>query len=491
MLLAGIPSTEVNDNARELIAETGVGGVWLTVRNYASLTQTRQLIADLQALAEVPLFVALDHEGGDVQSLRDGVAWFPNPMALGATNDVVLAHAAGVAQASELRAIGFNVNFAPVLDVNTNPRNPIINVRSLGDDAERVAQLGAAYAAGLQAGGVLAVGKHFPGHGDVAIDSHAALPTVREMATLPFTRTMPGGIMVGHLLVPQLDPDLPASLSSKVISDYLRGSLGYDGLVFSDDIARMQAVRDTYTIGSAAVLAVQAGADVLVMNGFNGAAVEAQNALLNAVQNGTLTEARIDESVRRILRVKLTPHIPLPPTESPATLAATIAQSAITLLPTDSALVPLSKDAPVVLIAPSDTLENSDAHTQLGVQLKQAGYTVREFNYVASLANQVFTLRDSILSTLTRNTVILMLTWDADLGMKSSYGWQQETVAALTARSDNVIVVALHTPYDPRSLPNVDAFLFTYGNQPNQITALANVLTGNFKPQGLLPVALP
>ena len=265
----------------------------------------------LQAISPLPLLNSADFETG-VGFRISGATTFPRAMAFGAAGDERLAFEAGRVTALEARALGIHVNFAPVADVNNNPRNPVINTRSFGEDPAKVAQLAAAYVRGLTDGGMIATVKHFPGHGDTDVDSHRGLPLIahpRErldrVELLPFRAGIDAGaaaVMTSHIELPGLepDPDRPATLSRRIVTDLLREELGFDGLIYTDSM-RMRGVTDLVSPGEGAVGAVDAGHDVVVHSPDDGAAFDG---LREAVERGQITEARLDASVRRILDAK-------------------------------------------------------------------------------------------------------------------------------------------------------------------------------------------
>jgi beta-N-acetylhexosaminidase len=306
---------------RHWVADLGVGGLIISI---APPLETAAALNRLQAAAALPLLVSADMEHGAGQVLRGGTVLphgvenggatrFPPLMGLGATNDETLAYELGRITAIEARAAGVHVVFAPVVDVNSNPANPIINARSYGADPVLVSRFAAAHIRGLQDHGVLATAKHFPGHGDTQVDSHVELPFIAaDRARLdtvelpPFRAAIAAGvdcIMAGHIAFPALTGDsVPATLNSRLITDILRRELQYDGIIFTDALD-MGAVVDRYGSGSAAIMALEAGVDVLLQPPT--ADVSAViDAVTTAVQSGRLDEARIDESALRVLAAK-------------------------------------------------------------------------------------------------------------------------------------------------------------------------------------------
>ena len=269
------------------------------------------LINRLQAIAPTPLLVTADFETG-VGFRIAGATTFPRAMAFGAAGDPRLARESGRITAAEARAIGVHVNFAPVVDVNNNARNPVINTRSFGEDPARVSALATAYIEGLQAGGMLASVKHFPGHGDTDVDSHLGLPIIRHprarldrIELAPFRASIGAGadaVMTAHIELPALEPapGRPTTFSRRIVTSLLREELGFDGLVFTDSM-RMRAVSELMPAGEAAARAVAAGHDVVLHSPDDAAAFHGIKA---AVANGTVRESQLDDSVRRILTAK-------------------------------------------------------------------------------------------------------------------------------------------------------------------------------------------
>ncbi len=309
----------VNAHAAALVDEFAVSGVVLMGRNVGPPAQTRGTIAELQARAKAkglpPLFVAVDQEGGRVQRL--GPPHYPDHPAarsVGYRRDPAQARAAARRIGEELRALGFNWNFAPVLDVNNNPQNPVIGDRAYGDDPALVAAMGAAAVRGFQEdAGILACGKHFPGHGDTDTDSHHALPRIGHdrarldaVELVPFRAALGVGlaaVMTSHILFPALDPALPATLSPAILTGLLREELGFEGLIITDDL-EMKGVADGWGAAEAAVLAVQAGADILLCCHTWETQREIRQALVAAVETRRLPESRVDEAVSRITQAK-------------------------------------------------------------------------------------------------------------------------------------------------------------------------------------------
>lgn len=313
LLIGGFDGLAAPADFLDLVRSGDVGGVILFKRNLTGrLEDTAALLASLQAVAPSPLWTAVDQEGGRVQRLGPPFPQLPRMRRVGETGDAALTRRAGEVLARGLRAIGFRQDYAPVLDVDTNPANPVIGDRSFSRDPQVVARLGVALAHGLQAEGVAACGKHFPGHGDTITDSHLELPRLehdlarlREVELVPFAAAMRGGIasvMTAHVLFPSLDPSHPATLSERIITPLVRGELGYDGVVVSDDL-EMKAVADHYGIEDSAVRAIRAGCDQLLICHQPALVAQAHRAIVQAVEKGTLSRERVAEAADRVARM--------------------------------------------------------------------------------------------------------------------------------------------------------------------------------------------
>lgn len=323
LFMVGFTGTSVTPDLASFLKEYKPGGVILFSRNLESVDQIVQLTNELQRYSpHSPLLIAVDQEGGRVSRLPKGFTIFPPCDVLGRCNSTELAYAAAATIAKELRAVGINMNMAPVLDVNSNPDNPVIGDRAFGSTPDPVSELGWATAAGLQDHQVVACGKHFPGHGDTNADSHKELPVVevpRERLDLielpPFRHAVAQGVatvMTAHVLYRALDEKLPATLSSMIITDLLRHNMRYDGVVLTDDL-EMHAIIDHYGIEDAAVRAVLAGCDVLLICKDRDREVAAFTAIEQAVASGIISIERLNLSVARIVRVKerfVTPYKP-------------------------------------------------------------------------------------------------------------------------------------------------------------------------------------
>ena len=309
--------TQSGETTRQALSQYPVGGVIYFASNLVTMDQTKEMLANIQSysmeLTGRGLFLGVDEEGGMVARVADslGTTAFENMRTYGDAGDPAKAYEIGTTLASELKGIGFNVDFAPVADVISNEENTVIGDRSFGTDPQLVSEMVAQEVKGLTEGGVLCAPKHFPGHGSTAGDTHdgfaASDRTLEELETcdlIPFQAAIDAGapmIMVGHMTMTAIDNENPASMSEKIVTELLRQQLGYNGIIITDAM-NMGAIADQYTSGDAAVGAIRAGCDmVLCVSNLSGAV----DAVVAAVEDGTLSEAAINESVARILSAKM------------------------------------------------------------------------------------------------------------------------------------------------------------------------------------------
>ena len=315
MLIVYDYSQEVDDELLNKLNEIKPGGFILFRKNFANYEQTQKLISDINSTSEIPMFISIDQEGGRVQRLKElddqTITLFPSMYELGNTNDENLADEVGKVMGEELRVFNINMNFAPVLDIYSNPSNTVIGDRSFGRTAETVSKMALSFSEGLKSTGIIPVYKHFPGHGNTFEDSHDTLPIINktkeelmELELKPFIDAIDNGaevIMVGHLAVPKITGDTtPASLSRKIVTDLLKKELGFEGIVITDAL-NMGALTSKYSEEEIYINAINAGVDLLLMPNFN---KETINMLINAINNGTIKKEEIDDSVTKILSLK-------------------------------------------------------------------------------------------------------------------------------------------------------------------------------------------
>lgn len=496
LLIVGIGGKQVSQVAKAHITKRFAGGIILFRRNIQSPQQVANLTTELQQVAvqtpnAIPLFIAIDQEGGIVTRLKKGATVFPGNLALGATRSESLAEKAGEITALELAAVGINLNFAPVMDINTNPRNPVIGVRAYGDSPMLVSQLGTAYIRGLQANGVLATAKHFPGHGDTHVDSHKKLPTVghdeermNAVELAPFRAAIEARVaamMSAHILYPALDADTPATLSHRVLTGLLREQLGFEGLIITDDL-EMQAIDAHYQTGNAAVMAIQAGADLVMVPWSLKKQQQAYNALRNAVKRGKISRTRLEASVRRILKTKndfglFEPQPIARDLGNPQHLAIaqTIATQAITVVKSSDGVLPLNAESrkPVTLITASRVFANAflKAHTDT------AHITHVKIPKQFDIAQ--------LLPQLTQQEVAVIVAGITN-AQQASLVHQLSQITTTP-----IVVVSLASPYLLGRCPDVAAAIAAYDGNYYSALAAVDVILGRKQATGKLPVTIP
>ena len=494
-----------------------VGGVVLVEANAHDPRQVSRLTAELQSLATssgagIPLFIAINHEGGTVIRITTGATEFPGNMAVAATRWSDYAYISSALAAQELRAMGINMNLAPVLDVNDNPLNPVIGTRSFGDSPTLAAEYGRLTVQGYQGNGVISVAKHFPGHGNVAVDSHGALPVLRASADelarhelLPFQAAIDegvAGIMTAHIAVPALDgSSRPATLSPEILTGLLRQQMGYDGLILTDSLG-MGSVSAGRGQAQAALEAVQAGADILLSTTPMQAHVAIIKALVMAVQRGEIPAERVDQSVLRILRVKYAyglfePQTPpdLSDVGSPEhqAVANEIALHAVTVLRDAENSIPLSSPpAQLLLISPSQlpTAASGDG-TAFAELLRQRGYEVFELVFDLNSDQSRNYVYATAVSHAWAYDAVVFGEWELiKRYVNWNDSWQEQLIGALHQTNSSLIIVTWHNPAAILRCSQVQSFLTAYGNTPAQVAAVVAVLTGEQVPTGHLPISL-
>ena len=503
IMLIGFDGTTVDVELRRMLSQYHVGGVILFARNVQSPQQVAALTNELQQIAiesgSPGLFIAIDQEGGRVARLTEdkGFTEFPSAMALTATRDPQNAYRVAVTMAAEMRAVGINVDFAPDLDVNNNPANPVIGIRSFSSDPQKVAEYGLAFATGLQENGVLAFGKHFPGHGDTGIDSHIDLPLVShdrirldQIELVPFQAAITAnvaGIMSAHVTFPAIDPTpgLAATLSRPVLTDLLRDELGFKGLIATDSLEMGALAAKGYPPQVGAPLALAAGADVLLFNRDHAMHRQAFANLVQAVKDGKISQEQLDDSVQRMLQTKhrfgLLKPAPVE-VEAAATpvntadhlaLSRELAQKAITLLRDPQRLIPLKDPTTILMVEPAAVRDQTQF---LGLR---GAILIMDTRPTASQ------IADVTQAAQNGRVVILPIN---DLNVNTN---QLKLVQDLVEAGNPVIVIAHRNPFDVALLPENVTILITYGFNPPIRDALADVFAGKIQASGVLPVTLP
>ncbi len=511
LFVAGFDGTTPTETIECLVSERHLGGVIYFSRNVETPRQLRTLSRTLQGFVpddSPPLLVSIDQEGGRVARLPWDTQ-LPSAMALGATDDPALAARGGEAVGRELRSLGIDVNLAPVLDVNNNPDNPVIGVRSFGEHPGRVAELGATFAGGLQRAGVAACGKHFPGHGDTAVDSHVDLPVIDhdrdrldEVELRPFRRAIDADIdavMTTHVSFPTItsDPERPATLSRRVITDLLLEEFGFDGLVFTDCM-EMDAIADGVGTVEGCVRAVEAGCHQICVSHTPERQHAAIDAVIDAVESGRIPESRIDTLVRRVLRAKSASEVGHVGDDAEWDAAAadcrfvarTIAERGVTLVRDDTDCLPLF-DFPISVYEfeserRSLAEEARDGRGSFASALDAAGATVDVSVLTAAGSPTMRGEVDAEAEASRTDVQTVVCTSDAVRNVD-----QAEVVRELAEAGANPVVVATRNPYDLAAFPEVGTYLTTYDDTQQSLTAAAAVLVGDRKPTGRLPVTIP
>jgi beta-N-acetylhexosaminidase len=511
------------------VTENKIGGV---IFFGAPMYETVHLGNRLQENAEIPLLFALDAETGIGMRFTDA-ANFPWNMAVAATGNPEYAYKMGVITGREAKAMGLMQVYAPVLDVNNNADNPVINVRSFGEDPETVARFGAAFIEGVQSQGVIATAKHFPGHGDTDVDSHRGLPIINvsrerldKLELVPFRRAIESGvasIMVAHIGLPQIDPTeikpipnalrvdteeevitenatIPATLSTKIQTDILRKELGFKGLIVTDAMS-MSGLTLYVTQEDAGVQAFLAGADLIEKPADTDAMIRG---LREAVKSGRISEPRLNESVRKILawkhelglfKQKITPLDQIDKIiagKETHLLAEEIANKAVTVVRNDANLLPLSKDKRVFVLGISNGFDGDMTSVALTKFLRDNGV-----KFSATMLQE-----NSSPETIARareaagraDVVIAALYGRVRSGAKNSVGLPDSGVAILRElleKDKNVVGLSFGNPYILQSFPSLKTYIVAYGDMTTLQRASARTIFGMLEPNGKLPISLP
>jgi len=493
-----------------LLKEQHIAGFTLfRHHNAQNPAQVRALTTALQQAAreagQPPLLIGIDQEGGTLLALP-GATRFPGNLALGATRSAELARRAGLALGKELAALGINVDYAPVCDVNVNPKNPVVGPRSFGEDPALVGRLAAAMIDGLQTAGVAATAKHFPGHGDTAIDSHQSAPSLphaedrlRRVELPPFAAAMQAGVklmMTGHLSLPNFEglDDLPATLSPKILRGLLRGELGYTGVIITDAMD-MHAIHQGPGLMIDSVTAVNAGCDLLLLSAEQNNDRSVYSALLQAAERRLLDQADVLASAERVLGLKdwcsavTVPALDVVGCADHQALAEEIANHSITLVRDTTHQLPLqpSSDSRVAVIVPQPAdLTPADTSSYEKPALAEA---IRAYHpHVDEFLIPLDPSETDIAALRVKANDydhILIGTLNA-----TNYAGQAALVHALLEQNPHTIVAALRMPYDLQVFPNAPTYLCAYSLQPASLQALAKGLFGQMPFVGTLPVSI-
>lgn len=502
LLMFGFDALTLNNHAIEMIQKYHIGNVILFTRNVKTPEQVFLLNQQLQKLAlasnGVPLFIGIDQEGGMVSRIHQATTSFPGAMTTSANGSLDDCYHLGYLTGQELKAMGVNMNFAPILDVNSNPKNPIIGVRSFSDDKETVSAYAIASMKGLQEH-VIATGKHFPGHGDTSQDSHLTLPRIDktrealdEVEFVPFKNAIKAGIkaiMSTHIDFPAMTENgLPATLSKRVLTGLLREEFGFEGLIISDGM-QMKAIQDNYGTVEATLMAIEVGIDIACICHSYDLQKEAAIRLRNAVKNNILDETILNDRVHRILKAKSELDINVNQTyddvkalihSSEAVLLSTkIAEGAVTLVkgenyqPKEKTLFigPMPKATSIAdeKADSIDTFKRIEHETLLDTYQVSISPTKEEIASTIALANQYETL---VIATYNGNV----------------YHEQITLIEALSQLNKQIFVLAMRNPYDLYYTNKIKNYICFYEYTKPSVDALIAYLKGELIPQGKVPV---
>lgn len=508
LLMISLSGTRVTADEREFLRQRRPGGVCLFARNVVDRFQLADYIEELRSLAGPELIVTLDQEGGGVVRVTD-LPYPPSAMALGAADDVELTRAVAEATGHGLRSVGVDVDLAPVADVNSNPLNPVIADRAFGADVGLVARHVVAFVAGLQSAGVAATVKHFPGHGDTAIDSHLALPTLDlSLAELerrewpPFVAAIDAGVaavMTAHIVMRRIDPDYPGTLSRTVISDLLRGRLGFQGVVFTDAL-EMRAIADHWGGPEAAVLALAAGVDMPAQLADLKVQEQTLTAIERAAAAGRLDQQALAASVKRLGRLRRLagrkPDAAGAWRAGDAELLDSAARRALVALGEVPHVAPGGR---VVLVAAQATSQGAATQATvspaagLAAALRERGVAVFEAPYQPDAALEVLPLAlseaasaDLLVFVSTARTVLAE--GEVALAAELAEASRPARVPTGSQQPAAFLHVALWNPYLAKEVPG--PALVTFGWRERSVKAAAAALLGEAVAGATAPVAL-
>ncbi len=498
LMMVGFEGVKPPRHILHWLASGRIGGVYLFARNIASPAQVKRLTADCWAAAKQPILVGIDQEGGAVARLREGFTESPGAMALGAGSDRQLTEDIAYMMGRELAALGINWNFAPVADIAHQRDNPSIGTRSFGRDPRLVSELVKAQIQGFQRAGVAATAKHFPGLGNTVIDTHDA--PVRAAGSLndlhkedlrPFRAAIAadvGCIMLTHVIYNKLDEERPATLSPRFAGGLLRDELGYDGVVCTDCM-EMKAITEDFGTGESAALAIEAGVDMALFSHTRAAQEAAYEAVLEAAIDGRLSKERIDQSVRRIWKLKRRfpldygPSIEIVGSDAHRSLAAKAARAGIVLLKSGEAMPLDADEARVGLIEFSSAHTGDGAPSQFAAYLSQRLLSVKCFTINPSLESEV---QDECFGSMAMEAdKIILVTRNAHM-----LPAQLQLARYICERARKVILVCARNPYDAGLIARADTIICTNGDSKPSLLAAIDAICGDFIPTGRLTVEI-
>ncbi len=494
-------------NLEELVRKYHLGGLILFG---GEALETAYFTNHFQKLARIPLLIASDLERGAGNQVT-GATLFPPLMALGAADSEELAYEMGRITAIEGRALGIHMTYAPVVDVNINPDNPIINTRSVGEDPEQVARITRAFIRGCQGHGMMATAKHFPGHGDTDQDSHSLLPVIKadqdrlqRVELYPFRAAIEAGvasIMTAHLYIPALEPEegLPATLSPRIMTDLLRKQMGFKGLIVTDAL-EMRGITGYFGDEEAALRAIKAGVDLLLLPLDPVKVIER---LKQAVRSGELPLSRVEESLRRVLLAKTRlglnrqryvslERLPLVLGKQEfRDIARKAFASAITLVKNEGNLLPIKKDKRIVLLSLSSDPGDYYAGRRIAAEMTSRLPGTRVFYADGDTGKERLEEARSAASRADLVVAALFSSLRSGKGTVDLEPLQAEFIRELKAAGVRVVALSFGSPYFLRHFPEVDGYLCLYRNTPETQELATMALFGEIAISGRLPVSLP
>lgn len=513
LMIFGFDGKEINNEIKTLIQEFHVGGIILFSRNIGTPKEVHQLTRDLQQVAkeaghERPLLICIDQENGAVRRLDEGFTTFPGSMLLGATGNAKNAYTVGQMTGRELRSVGINWNLAPVVDVNTNPNNPVIGVRSFGEDPKHVSTFGIQSMKGMQDEGIITSLKHFPGHGDTHVDSHLDIPQVHhelehleKVEFIPFKQGINAGadtVLISHVHFPAIEPreNVPATLSKNVVTRLLRNKLGFEGVV-TTDCMEMKAISDHVGTPQAGVEALCAGIDLIMVSHTHSVQHETLKTVYQAVETGKLTEETIQTAYDRVISLKdnylswddITFEGDLSPSfdsESHKRRAMNIYKQGVTVVKNEDVL-PVSEKDKVLVIYPEEQQNMLVEDQQHGLTL---GKMIKQFNdhiTIKTVANEINeTDIEEIVDEANMYDAVIIGT----LNVKKQ-DYQVRLIEKLVERHSKVIVISLRNPYDYIYLSkDIRAYISTYEYTKPALQTAIEAIFGKINVSGKLPVTL-
>ncbi|HHU55201.1 MAG TPA: beta-N-acetylhexosaminidase [Acholeplasmataceae bacterium] len=505
LLFVGFSGHEYNDHIRTLVEDYKVGNIILFARNIKNIKQLSELNRTLHEeiiknTGLMPL-IAIDQEGGIVTRIMSGATFCPGNMTLAATNPEN-SYKVGEIMGKELSRLGINMNLAPSLDVNNNPKNPVIGVRSYSDDPELVSQLGVNFIKGLQSQGIIATAKHFPGHGDVEVDSHLGLPIVEHdkerlntVELYPFKKAIASGvdaIMSAHIVFKAYEEEnIPATISRKVMTDLLREELGFEGLIVSDCM-EMKAIDDHYTTAKGVALGIHAGLDMVFVSHTLEKQIGALKEIENLINLGKISMEEIDQKVERILKYKEKTYKTIKEYffdnkenlkyfEEPENkeFAQKVVDDSLTIVKGEK----LKLEGKTLLLATipyATTIVEDELDTRNIIDAVK-----REVPEIDTLEMPMKDIDLSLLEKLDQYDQVVVCSYNA-----SNFEKQAEMINMIIKRAKKTFILSTRNPYDLLFIRNAENYACLYEYTPNSVRTIVKYLKGEIEPKGKLPIKL-